>query len=684
MSFSFHRQSLTSRSVPIPIQLPQMALSETAVTLSAITGAATPATVTIDVTSTNGSVLGVTSVGTITGTGAASITTSVLGHAVTISASAAALSAAAYVLTVPILDSLAPNSPETVTVTFNVTAAPAGTTVQAEVLLFDDTAGSDVLVSMPFPFRPGDVVDADITDRKIRVYLDGAEQAVYCEALRGRHNDGSVRAALLQFRCAIPNSTAIPATVVLGSVRGTTDIAKTAVTQDVVYVRTLTPYGIRARLLPTDTTYLCETQVAGIPLSPIADDAPELSQLAGPYFDNRFEALRTAEATNSSAASDYEHVRALVSQWCRTGETKFYTSAMSRARYLLEYNMPATTNTGYNPNPNIEGIATTGTVQSGETKSQRFWTYFTGYYLTGWGMFYTMVNAQAQQGLRVAQSNTYVRSSTENIRFNTRDLGAVYLSALMDATRPMSNPSGGSVPLATLVNDLTSKIWTDATNRAYVESAGGSGYRSGAWFVRQTVNNIANSATEIGEWPVFQSALATRHMIDFYTMVYADSRLPAQIKAEVDRAIATSGPLTTGEAGNNSNLTWSYQSVTYTFPTERYGHEYFYRKDPGRPGGFSSYTLPMWAPAFAFVHKYYGGTASDGSTYLKWVERAANVAIVHHAMSGANGGSLTWSWKIFGEVMSGIATAAYLLSLGGPPQGPVTVRTPTAYTDWMV
>lgn len=670
-----------------PPPTPTMALSASSVTLNATAGSGQVVSTTITVTSSNGAALGTTDVGTITGTATSALSTSVADNTVTITAAVGSLAAATYTATVPILDSQASNSPQNVTVSFVVAASPVpSSSIPAEIQLFGSTAGQGVLVSRAFPLRPGDLSDAQVAARAFRVLISGAEVPIYAEALRGRHADGSVRAMLVQLAADIPDTTPIVAEVQIGVTRTTTDRVKVPVTQDVVWNLGVTPYSTKAALLPTSPAYLCATLAAGSPLVPATQVDAVSYPLFLAYMDNRFEALKNSEQTSTTAQSDYEHVRGLVAAWCMTGLTKYYTQAMSRARYLWTYTSD-TIPPAFNPTFNLEGISGGSGLLGAESKTQRHWTWFVGYYTTGWPSFYATANAGGQQGMRSgnALAQGYARMSSNPIyltpRFNCRTTPYVWVSALMDATRTMSSPSGPGVNAAGQAQELYD-ILTDVIGDAYVETHGGTGWRTGFPWVNSGVDVRGSDASaQVGDWPWFQSALAARHLVDYYLMVGADSRIPPLVKFMVDAMVAQWKTSSGGAYSKGSDITSATLGGTlYTFDEPMYGVPYLTRGDPANNGGMYAWLQPLWAPAVAFVHAYYGGNDPTGTPYATHYRRVVNPRLVYH--TGSNSSGLTWNWKIWGEVFGGNFVAAYLMSLTGPPTGPAAIRTPTLYTTW--
>jgi len=128
--------------------------------------------------------------------------------------------------------------------------------IAAQLERFDGGSGSYTITN-GVAFRPGDLTTAMMTAKKLRVFVSGVEQAIYTEALNGRHPDGSVKVALIQFVYTFTNPTS--AEIRLGEVRGTTDIAK----------QTLDT-SPDAFLFPTSPTFLCAATPLWRPLKPMS------------------------------------------------------------------------------------------------------------------------------------------------------------------------------------------------------------------------------------------------------------------------------------------------------------------------------------------------------------------------------------------------------------------------------
>jgi hypothetical protein len=83
------------------------------------------------------------------------------------------------------------------------------------------------LVSCGFWLRPGDLRSTQLG--LVQVFVGGVEQAIYVEALQGRHADGSLRSILIQFSHAVTVGAPQTGELRIGTARSTVDIAKTQI-----------------------------------------------------------------------------------------------------------------------------------------------------------------------------------------------------------------------------------------------------------------------------------------------------------------------------------------------------------------------------------------------------------------------------------------------------------------------
>lgn len=130
--------------------------------------------------------------------------------------------------------------------------------ISATVTRYDGGSGA-YTVTNGVAFRPGDVTTTALTNRQLRVFVSGVEQAIYTEALDGRHPDGTVKVVLIQFITTI-GATPLSAEIRLGETRVTTDIAKQAINS-----------WPRVLLFPSSATFLTAAQPFWRPLTPMTD-----------------------------------------------------------------------------------------------------------------------------------------------------------------------------------------------------------------------------------------------------------------------------------------------------------------------------------------------------------------------------------------------------------------------------
>jgi hypothetical protein len=129
---------------------PAISLSSTTLDFSATAGGPNPAGQTVTITNSGGGTLSGLAVGTVTyGAGASgwlglpvlNSSTANPSATLTVQASTGALGAGTYTATIPVLSSVASNSPQNVTVTFTVAPPPPLISPSANVVSFETTAG---------------------------------------------------------------------------------------------------------------------------------------------------------------------------------------------------------------------------------------------------------------------------------------------------------------------------------------------------------------------------------------------------------------------------------------------------------------------------------------------------------------------------------------------------------------
>ena len=677
-----------------PPPTPTMALSASSVTWSATEGSNATRSATITVTSSNGATLGTTTVGTVTGTASSAISTSVTGHDVTITFNVGSLAAGSYGATVPILDSLASNSPQNVTL--SITVDPVSSTtydVTASVNLLASTAGAGVFVGGGFPLRQGDLMPSDLTARKFAVFVSGVEQSVYVEAMPGRFPDGSVRAVLVQFVYDIPSSTPIAAQVKLRTTRNTTDRAKVSMTPDVVWAVTVGGVwgedgDIKAKLLPTDPTYLCATDATFQPLIPSSQmTAAEVARF-DTFAQARASSLRTQTINKVSSSvqlfqSTYDSPRALLAMWQRTGDVAWYQDAMRLLYRLIEYTMQTPTYNGWSPNANMWGEVrfqqASGT-DTAEQYSQRLWSYAAGWQLSGYAPFYSRVNTLHQHDNSATRA-TYAGATQVNslgyilqyygMRLNVFKATRHIVAYTIGANRRTSAPSGYGnrdmnfpVELPLIIDAWYVNQWNRVGD-----------WRNGVVGVYYgNTDGARNAAPDPEDFPTFQLSLANHFLMAYEREVYADSRIPGMIKTNVNALLTHTRALVSGDTG---------------FGTASYGSPYWMVRSAPASQGYAGTATPVYlcmdASAIAYCAARWPADVVNGATYATWYGRvidpnnnANNAALQNYDWTKFDRG-----WKIFGEQFGNSQCGPYFMR-NGVPTGPSTINSLAVPTSWPV
>ena len=319
-------------------------------------------------------------------------------------------------------------------------ASPA--TIMAQVIRNEAGAG-DTFISSGFPFPPGLVTESMISAGAVKVIVDGVEVAANVSTLRGRHQDGSIRSALIQFRAVLSHGKPVPAQVIVG--QGARRLP------DPVYRRpTLEIVRNNNVILPSDPQYLVTTFIAFQALLPAGSGTPAEEKLYTAMAADRFDALVISK---SWGTADYEDIRAMVGLWARTGNIKYFNQAVTGAIGWLPYNTPTGKEIArcklleaINPDGRPGENGTAG--MPAEWHFARTLSYATMYLLTGYRDFWSIVAyyVQAEQASifsqKVADKMIIHSGPYDHPRFNyTQRYGAVIAALMIDATMPIGNLS---------------------------------------------------------------------------------------------------------------------------------------------------------------------------------------------------------------------------------------------------
>lgn len=598
-----------------------------------------------------------------------------------------------FTASVQVADANATNSPVTISVqqTVNASGGSPGTVVNALVGTFNST-GSGV-VSSGFPLKQGQLTDAQFANEQVKVSVGGVEKQIYCEALRGRYPDGSIRSVLIQFtHNTAATSTWEDATVeVGGATRGTVDISKTTITS------TILESG--RSIIPKDVSH---TKDCWVTFQPILDAAEETSTHTGhlvEQFENRFDEFRGNGVTLGTYQSTYEVPISMFARWQAHGSTAEFAGAsttkyrdvlwegLRRSYYTLTNGFLPSTSSPWNPEPNTNNLTRTASGDPPpEWHSQRVVSWCSAYLLTGAIEYWNSVCAHASIGTWYNTSQSQAATldlfapinANYGIRFNLRHFWAIMASVTIDATKGFQNTNVGVTgrDLGGSSGAPTQLPWY--LNAWITHEYDLGDHRDGFIGCYDGNTDTLSEGGVAGDFQNFQAALATRALLFWWLNVQATDTVAARIKTNVDIFVDSQlVPITgDGAAANNYNA------------GARWGCPYLCTATPPNPAGNTTHTpflIPMWADAIAFCKAKYGD--AKYATALGRVLHEANVEADSGGSIGSGGeytwGEVTANWSGFGKIWGeafGYCTAAPSLDVDGLPSGvPATIRTPTQY-----
>lgn len=568
--------------------------------------------------------------------------------------------------------------------------------VDALVHLMASTSGSNVLVTNGLPLPKGVLSPTDVANRKLQIIVNGTEKPCYVEAMPGLHPDGSVRSVYFQFYHDILDATPISGTFRIGDVRNTADIAKTTLTHDMFWVtRASASWGYdvdpTAAMLPTSPSYLCSTDATFQPLSPASEDSAEDIARFQTHFDARMNALRTntTSRNGSNAAffqSTYDTPRALLSQWCRTGNVQWWKDALTLTYRFNEYVFPTGSYNGWNPNPNVFSesrmkvnaayVAANGS-ELAEAGSQRMWSYASCWQACGYVPFYTAVNIYHQNN---NQSNRTTYSSSVQIngnagwleqyyglRANIKKMQPQLIAYCIGANRRTTTPSGWGnrdYVFATELPYIIDALWVNRWARGDWRDG-----VSGIWYGNTDGTN--NGYPNPEDFETFQIPLINGFLMSWEREVYADSRIPTMVKANTNAFLLNCRDIRSAADDGYGTAGW--------------GCAYSMRRDypASVSGSVQSYYVAMALPELAYCATLWPSDVVNGATYDTWYSRFVDVS------NNANDSNVQdfdygqWprGMKIMGEQFSYTFAAPYIRR-NGIPAGPSTLRSISVPSQW--
>lgn len=541
---------------------------------------------------------------------------------------------------------------------------PSEEVVAAQVWRWDGNDG-EVLVSSGFPMLPGRVTD-DTLDQ-VRVFVDGVEQAVAVEPMRGRFQDGSYRSVGIQFLYTLTNNVPVTAEVrVDGSTRGTTD----RVWQEPVYDSgSVTTAGTqnRAVIAPSDPNYICNTFICLVPLQPAAADV-NVPATTAKFFETTGVDAWNAGSVNQTLATwanqlyrvplfgtaTYEDMRGMAAAWARSGLRQWYERGYNRVRARLTQttfsavgvNNPAYSKV-YGADSSLPAVGANEAGLPAEWNAGIYFGYATWYWLMGWRQPWRSIAHHASHISTGITSYAVARGAyvtgTYLTRFNMqRQISPVLAAYLVEATMQVPGGYGvgrvyGQVPFATELDWILDALeeFTYSNYASYIDG-----------YVGQRQTATEEDTLPAGVFPTFQAFVVARVLIAWYDNVYPDARIPGWLEA-IGEFVLT-------------------QVVDFS---THYRVQYLHDADPTNLTVDEAYFLPMFSQLFGWLW------ASTGDTkWRTWGDRATN------SRELLNPGSFTPLWKAWGEYFAGEHQSYLYYRNGGQIRASGAVH-PTAYVE---
>lgn len=317
----------------------------------------------------------------------------------------------------------------------------ASTIINAQIVRNQSGSGS-CLISSGFPFPPGLVKEQMIIDGTIRVIIHGSEVAANISALRGRHSDGTLRSALIQFTGSMHQGDVLTAQVVVNGG------ARTMADPD--YIRPILSIITNNNVIvPTDPSYIVSTNITWRGLLPVGAGTKNEEKLYTALAEDRFDALVISGNTGTAR---YEEVDGMLSMWARTGSIKFWNQALSYSIAMLDYYTPGAAafpncNADAFVNPDRRPVKANNTCGlPSEWNFSLMNSFASEYLLTGYRDFWSIVayNLQQQQASIINQSvadeDVVPSVSRSNAAYDTHrynyssKYGCLIAATMIDAT----------------------------------------------------------------------------------------------------------------------------------------------------------------------------------------------------------------------------------------------------------
>jgi hypothetical protein len=531
-----------------------------------------------------------------------------------------------------------------------------------------------------FPLPPSGTYALDPADhRKFSVWIGGVEQAMHTEAAYGEHPTGKTLGIRYDLDYTAASTADVVCEVRIGTTRATTDPSRRTIG--------ITQSDAARWLCATSASYLCTTNLTGMPLVPRTLWNATEEAFLGTLFDG----VLAANADSDIGASRYDHGRAMASMYCCTGNPTYLKRAYAAAKQRQSYYLASGTDWTSSFVPGDLGSVKYETFN--EPNSIYEYTMRVAYLTTGYSGWWGLVNHYGQAHSRTRSTLSEYNANVfkegygsapvnySGIRFNLRNLRWFTAAYLTGGTYAYANSSDGQpMRQAVFVDELPRALTALDTNK-YSTSFGAYRENMRGQFNMNLAPSLGYTPTptwQEGDFPLFWLSIICDWMLDVYHNITPDSRIPAWLKVNVDIALE-----------NHFALPSSHRDYTPVTPGQvRYGAPYlcystafnlatdYVSANSGDQEELAAGRLlaPMLARTLAFLAVKYPSDTVNGATYATWRNRFINVEQAHPV-----GATSDWDYKVFGEIMQGLSIPYYRIN--GDPGGPATLREPTVYTS---
>jgi hypothetical protein len=524
----------------------------------------------------------------------------------------------------------------------------------------------------------GDGALAPADHRKLSIWIGGVEQSIHTEALYGQHNTGNAVAIRYDFDYTVTSTSNVALEVRIGTTRATTDRTRRTITK--------TDADNARWVLATDPAWLTRTRLTLMNLVPRSLwNATEEA-----YLGALSDAVLASAITSDSdiGATPYDHGRILAGLYCCTGTLSYLKRAIAAAQQRYDYYMPSGSDWSSTHAPAGKRFETPTESQSVFEHTMRI-----AYLITGcgdyWGPgnFIKQAHSRTRSSLTIYQGDVFRESYADagvptgraysGFRFNLRNLRWWTVSQYTGQTFDYDKTDESQPARATVYATEVPWALTAMDDNRYTSALGA--YRAnirGAFnmTLQPGLGYTPTPTWQAGDFPLFQLAISTDWLLDIYTNVYADSRIPGWIKTNVDVALANHFPLpSTHRDYSASHVRYGAPYLCYSVPFDV--ATMYNSANGGDQEELAAGRLlaPMWIRSLAFLAQAYPSDVVNGATYATWRDR-----FMHPEQAQPSSAASDWTFKEYGEIFQPLDAPHHRIN--GVTAGPTTIFEPATAT----